>query len=269
MISGPLLEKYGKLKELLRSYGKVAVAFSSGVDSTFLLHVAVEVLGENAFAVTAKAPIFPAREAEQAAEICDDFGVEQLACTVDVFAIEGFAQNPPNRCYLCKRVLFSRICDVAQERGAVVVDGTNLDDEGDYRPGMQALAELDVQSPLRECGFTKAEIRELSHELGLVTWNKPSCACLASRFAYGEQIDEKHLEMVDRAEQTLLDEGFDQVRVRVHGNSARIEVLEQDIARLVSDEHRKPIAQALHDIGFAYVSVDLAGYRTGSMNETL
>ncbi len=269
MVSESLQGKYEKLKQLLKSYGKVAVAFSSGVDSTFLLHSSVETLGKNAFAVTAAAPIFPAREAEEAAALCKDFGVEQFGCAVDVLAIEGFTDNPPNRCYLCKRVLFSNILDIAQKHDAVVVDGTNLDDEGDYRPGMQALAEMDVQSPLRECGFTKADIREISRELGLSTWDKPSCACLASRFVYGDQIDEEHLEMVDRAEQALMDEGFAQVRVRVHDDVARIEVLAQDVARLVSDERRERIAETLREVGFAYVSVDLIGYRTGSMNETL
>lgn len=184
--------------------------------------------------------------------------------------IEGFAQNPKNRCYLCKKELFGKIIKIAEDEGiAVIAEGSNLDDNGDYRPGLQAVAEFGIKSPLREIGFSKEDIRALSGILGLPTWNKPSFACLASRFVYGEMISRERLAMVDKAEQLLLDLGFRQVRVRIHGNIARIEILPEEFAKLITDDVRDKITQSFKSLGYTYVTMDLGGYRTGSMNEVL
>ena len=216
-----LLAKYEALKEDLAALGSVAVAFSGGVDSTLLLHAAHEALGESALAVTVSSRAFPKRELEEAKAFCEAEGIRQLVLAFDELEIKGFAQNPPNRCYLCKRELFGKIGQVAQAEGlAAVAEGSNLDDEGDYRPGMQAVAELGIKSPLRHAALTKEEIRALSRRFGLPTWNKQSFACLASRFPYGDLISEQKLRMVDAAEQLLLDKGFHQVRVRIHGDLA-------------------------------------------------
>lgn len=262
--------KYEQLKENLRALGSVAVAFSGGVDSTFLLKAAKEALGEKAVAITACSAAFPKREAKEAGDFCESEGVRQLIYEFDEMAVEGFAQNPPDRCYLCKRGLFENILRIAGENGiAYVAEGSNLDDDGDYRPGHRAIAELGIKSPLREAGLTKAEIRALSKELSLPTWDKPSYACLASRFVYGETITREKLGMVEQAEQLLLDRGFRQFRVRVHGNLARIEVLPEELDRLLEQELRREITERFREIGFAYVTADLAGYRMGSMNEVL
>lgn len=264
------LAKYDALLENLRALGSVAVAFSSGVDSAFLLHAAREALGDGAIAVTARSRAIPRRELEEARSFCEDRGIRRFVVDVNEMEIEGFSRNPVNRCYLCKRELFARIIDLAAAQGAAaVVEGSNVDDEGDYRPGMVALAELGVKSPLRECGFTKADIRALSRRFGLPTWDKPSYACLASRFPYGQEITPQRLDMVGRAEQLLIDMGFRQVRVRYHGAVARIELPEADFERFMSRDVRKAVVEKLKEIGFNYVTLDLQGYRTGSMNETI
>ena len=266
----PIHDKYTALQEYITSLESVAVAFSGGVDSTFLLRVAHDVLGDKAVAVTLSSSLFPHRELDDAKAFCRDSAITQLIVHIDELAIDGFRDNPPNRCYLCKRELFTRMLDVAAKHGlAHVVEGSNMDDLGDYRPGLKAIDELGIKSPLRAAGLTKAEIRELSRELGLKTWEKPSYACLASRFVYGETITPDKLIMVERAEGLLLSMGFTQMRVRIHGKLARIEVLPEDLPRIVVEETRTKIYDELKSYGFSYVSLDLKGYRTGSMNESL
>lgn len=265
-----ITEKYTYLQDYLKSLGSKAVAFSGGVDSTFLLRVAHDVLGDNVLAVTAASCSFPERELREAKKFCEENGIRHVVCQSEELDIEGFRQNPVNRCYLCKHELFEKIGEIAAENHlAAVAEGSNMDDNGDYRPGLQAVKELGVKSPLRQAGLNKDEIRQLSRILGLPTWNKQSFACLSSRFVYGETISEEKLSMVDRAEQLLLDLDFHQVRVRIHDKLARIEILPEEFSRLLDDSVRNTIYDTLKSLGFTYVTLDLAGYRTGSMNEVL
>lgn len=265
-----MAEKLGFLKEYIASLESVAVAFSGGVDSTLLLRVAHDVLGDKAVAVTIKSNLIPQRELDEAKSFCESNHIKQIIINVDELEIEGFKENPKNRCYICKKNLFTRILATAHENNlAHVIEGSNLDDLGDYRPGLKAIDELGIISPLRVAGLRKSEVRELSRELGLKTWDKPSFACLASRFVYGELISPEKLLMVDKAEELLMALDFKQFRVRIHGNIARIEILPEDFARIIQEETRTRIYNALKDFGFSYVTLDLKGYRTGSMNETL
>ena len=266
----PLYEKQAKLKALFHSYGKIAVAFSGGVDSTFLLQTAHDTLGDGVLAVTA-APVFvPPRELQEAKDFCLLHGIRQIVIPANRLDIESVRHNPPDRCYYCKREIFGNILSIAEENDIpFVAEGSNTDDMGDYRPGMRAIRELEVLSPLLDAGLGKSDIRALSKELELPTWDKPSFACLASRFVYGETITEEKLSMVDKAEQLLLDLGFHQVRVRIHGNIARIEVLPEEFGKIIDDRVRINVNKTLHILGFSYITMDLGGYRTGSMNETL
>lgn len=261
-------KKYGQLMNGLKALGNAAVAFSGGVDSTFLLQVAREALGDRVIAVTARSFSFPARELEEACAFARELGVRHVIVDFEELSIEGFSQNPVDRCYLCKSRLFSKIWDVARSEGiGHVLEGANVDDMDDYRPGIRAVKELGVSSPLKEAGLTKEEIRRFSQKIGLKTWDKPSFACLASRFPYGEEITEKKLRRVDEAEQYLMDLGIRQARVRSHGDLARIETDEAGFSLL--SVWRREIHAKLKEIGFTYVAADLEGYRTGSMNETL
>lgn len=319
-------EKYQDLQDYLKSLGRVAVAFSGGVDSTLLLKVAHDVLGDNCVAVTAKSKSFPERELNESNDFCLEEGIKHYYTDSEELDLPGFRQNPTNRCYLCKHELFEEIekmageifpelgvneeevgksdsqVDLAEvgnlgkvdsqddsaEVGSLgksdsqddsaevdslgkvyICEGSNMDDNGDFRPGLKAIEELGVTSPLRHAGLYKEEIRELSKRLGLKTYRKQSFACLSSRFVYGETISDQKLRMVDRAEQFLLDLGFEQLRVRIHGEKeflARIEVPVDQIQRMASPEVRKKVNMRFHTLGFTYVTLDLAGYQTGSMN---
>ncbi|MBQ9595627.1 MAG: ATP-dependent sacrificial sulfur transferase LarE [Synergistaceae bacterium] len=264
--------KLATLREYISSLGSAAVAFSGGVDSTFLLKVAHDVLGsDKVLAVTIDSTFVPARELDESKAFCESNNIPHTVIHVDELSIPGIKENPPNRCYLCKKALFTKILEVAHANNlAHVLEGSNLDDLGDYRPGLQAIDELGIKSPLRFAGLTKAEIRKFSWELGLKTWDKPSFACLASRFVYGEVLTEKKLRLVERSEQVLLDLGFRQFRVRIHGSDlARIELLPEDFAKILEVKTRTKIYDALKSLGFVYIALDLKGYRTGSMNETI
>ena len=262
--------KEEQLKEILKECGSAAVAFSGGVDSAYLLSVAAEVLKDQCAALTAKAVFFPEREQTEADAFCRERGIRQIRIPIDILLVPGVAENPKDRCYLCKRALFTKMQDIAAAEGfAVLCEGSNLDDLGDYRPGLRAIAELGVRSPLREAGLSKAEIRALSKSRDLPTWQKPSFACLASRFVYGEALTEEGLRRTEAAEALLADLGFSQYRVRVHGDLARIEVLPEDLSRLMEKPVRRKVHEALKELGFSYVCADLGGYRTGSMNSFL
>ena len=262
-------EKYARLEDCLRSLDRVVIAFSGGVDSTFLLKAAVETLGrERVLAITADSETYPERERLEAIALAKDIGAAHEVVQTSELAIPGYAENPANRCYFCKQELFSRLIPIARARGyRHVAFGAIADDLGEYRPGLQAARERGVRAPLLETGLGKAEIRHLSRRLGLRTWDKPSFACLSSRIPYGEAITPEKLSMIDRAEAFLMQLGFRQVRVRQHDRTARIEVAPDRLAEAVAVADT--ISFKLKEIGYSYVSLDLEGYRSGSLNETL
>jgi uncharacterized protein len=260
--------KLEKLKQIISRSASAVVAFSGGVDSTFLARVARDVLGGRLLLVTATSSTYPESELDEAKKLAAQIGASHCVIVSEEIDIPGFSDNPPDRCYYCKRELFMKIRDIAEREGyQAVFDGSNADDLADYRPGRRALSELGVVSPLVESGLTKKEIRSLSAEMGLPTASKGSFACLASRFPYGDAITKENLARVDKAEQALRMMGFGQFRVRSHGNLARIEVSPADLDK--AWQRRTEISAACKKAGFVFVSLDLEGYRTGSMNEAL
>jgi len=265
-----LQQKLEGLKQDLKSLGSAAVAFSGGVDSAFLLAAARQVLGDKVVAVTARSCTLPKRELEEARAFAQAGGIRHIEFDFPVFETEGFGDNPPDRCYHCKTAILKQIRAIAATEGILhVIEGSNVDDAGDYRPGMRAIQEQGVLSPLKAAGLTKAEIRRVSREWGLPTWKKQSAACLASRFAYGEAITREKLAIVEQGEEYLRECGFGQLRVRIHGELARIELEEEDFQKVMVPKVRKELADKFRRLGFAYVTLDVQGYRMGSMNEVL
>lgn len=264
-------QKMEDLGKIMEKMGSVLVAFSGGVDSTFLLKVARQTLGrEKVLAVTARSPVYPKREYAAARKLAKMVDVQHLFTDSHEMDIPQFAGNPVNRCYHCKRELFTQLKEMARKMNLFsVAEGSTVDDERDFRPGMMAIREMSVRSPLREARLTKAEIRSQSRRLGLPTWNKPSLACMASRLPYGDRITPEALRHIETAEQFLLGLGFSQVRVRHHGKTARIEIPPEVIGSLLDPRMRRRVVRRLKAIGFTYVTLDLQGFRSGSMNEAI
>ncbi|MEF9990574.1 MAG: ATP-dependent sacrificial sulfur transferase LarE [Romboutsia sp.] len=262
--------KLETLKARLIELGSIAIAYSGGVDSNFLLKVAHDTLGDKVVAVTIHAMMHSNREIKESIEYANEFNVEHIVVDMDKFEVDEFIKNTPKRCYYCKRVVFTKIKEIAKSRDIkYVADGTNLDDLGDYRPGLKALEELDIVSPLKECGLTKKDIRELSQLMNLKTYKKPAFACLATRIPYGTEITNDRLRMIEKSEEYLVELGFKQFRVRIYDNIARIEIENNEINKCFDTDVLTKINNKLKNIGFSYVTLDMAGYKMGSMNDVL
>ncbi len=264
-------DKIKRLRQILTEMKSVLVAFSGGIDSTFLLKVSLDVLGpDRVLAVTASSETYPAEEWHYARHLAGLLGARHVKIITDELSNERFTENPPDRCYYCKQGLFTKLLDMAAENGlGYVADGANADDMGDFRPGMRAGREQGVRSPLQEAGLTKNEIRAIARKEGLPNWNKPSMPCLSSRFPYGHTITREKLRQVEEAERYLRSLGFEEMRVRHHGAIARIEVPETAITRVAASPLREQITATLASLGFKYITIDLRGFRSGSMNEVL
>ena len=262
-----LQAKYDKLQAIIKDLGAIVIGFSGGVDSTLLAKVSYDLLGDDALAVTAQAPIYADEEIEQAKKMAQEIGISHQVVSIEDDLMSVVGDNPTDRCYHCKKKIFSQVKEFAGDRP--VADGTNIDDLGDYRPGLEAIEELEINSPLKEAGLTKAEIRELSKELGLSTWDYPSITCLATRFPYGEKITADKLKMLEEAEIYLRELGFEQLRVRYHGELARIEVAPEERSKFFDLAKLDQIEDKFKEFGFDYVTMDLGGYQTGKMNKSL
>ncbi len=264
------LLKYEKLKNILQKMGGVLVAFSGGVDSTFLLKTAHEVLGKNVLAVIASSETYPQKEREEAIRFAEKFNIRHKVIETKELESSDFANNPPQRCYFCKKELFSKLKDIAEAGGIpCILDGSNYEDTSDFRPGTKAAEELGIRSPLKEAHLRKSEIRQLSKRSSLSTWNKPSLACLSSRFPYYTKIDKENIKQVARAEECLRKLGFVQVRVRHHGQIARIEIEPSEFPKITDKKVREAVIKNFKKSGYIYIALDLAGFRSGSMNEPL
>ena len=262
--------KLESLKSILTGMERVLIAYSGGVDSTFLLKVASKLLKDKAIAVTASSGIYPSREIEEAKKNANMLGVRHVVINTNELDEEKFVSNPPERCYYCKKELFSKLFELAEQYGLnYVIDGSNYGDRNDFRPGMKAASELGVRSPLSEAMLTKAEIRTLSKEMNLPTWDKPPQPCLSTRFPYGTRITREKLSRVEHAEDFLAGFGIRQLRVRDHGDIARIEVRKEDMNIFLDGDVSKKIVERFKELGYIYVTLDIEGYRTGSMNEPL
>ena len=262
-------EKERALRDNLVSLGSVVVAYSGGVDSAYLAYVAHETLGPRAWAITADSPSYPDRHRRMAIAIADRFGLNHEIIETRELERPEYRANPVNRCYYCKHELYTHLTRLATDRGAIVVDGNNADDRTDYRPGRQAAREFGVRSPLDDVGLSKAEIRQLSQEAGLPTWDEPASACLSSRIPYQSEVTEEKLEMIERAEDALRALGFRVCRVRHHDTLARLELGRDELSRALDADMSAAIVRAVKDVGYRYVTIDLQGYRTGSLNEGL